>query len=151
MNCLDRTPIVWENNGNPTNILVTEEGLHIIDNTYNRISNKELAKKHVEKVRACAQEAKSGKLGHHAETVRNFLSRSTESRVKLSDSQMELVMNSLNEACEELGKNYKEIFDSAARETRDAFEKSKSSTKALLDEALNLDFCSECARAMVAS
>ena len=148
LNCLDRTPIVWDNKGNATNILVTDAGLNIIDNTYNRIGNKDLAKKHVNKVHACALEAKSGKIGSHAGVVRDFLSRSTASRVILNDDQLKLVFSSLHEACEEISKNYKELFDSAAKETRDAFEKTKSSTRALLDDSLQLDFCIECAKAM---
>jgi len=148
LNCLDRTPIVWENKGNPTNILVSDHGLNIIDNTYNRIGNKELAKKHIDKVRSCAEEAKSGKIGPHAETVRAFLSSSTDSRVNVSDEQLLKVMNALHEACEELAANHAEVFEAAAKETRQAFEKVKASSKLLLDECLNLDFCSECARAM---
>lgn len=149
LNCLDRIPVVWHNNGNPTNILFAENEVHIIDNTYNRMTSKELAKKHVDKVHACAVEAKSGKLGSHAEAVRNFFSNSTGGNVKLTDEQMKIIFHSLSEACDELGKNHKEIFAAAAKETRDAFEKTRSSTKALLDEALNLDFCTACAEALL--
>lgn len=149
LNCLDRTPIVWDTSGNPTNILVTDTGLNIIDNTYNRIGNKDLAKKHVEKVRACVKEAKSGVLGPHAEKIRSFLLISTDSKVNLNDDQLKIVFQSLREACDELGKNHKEIFEFAAKETRDAFEKTKSSSKALLDECLRLDFCSDCAQVMI--
>ena len=148
LNCLDRTPIIWENKGNPTNILVAETHLSVIDSTYNRIANKDLAKKHVEKVKACAEEAKNGELGPHAESIRRFLSNSTDSRVQLNDDQMKSIFKYFREACEELVKNHTDIFESAAKETREAFEKTKSSTKALLDEALKLDFCTECVLAM---
>jgi len=149
LNCLDRTPVVWDNGGNATNILVTDTAIHAIDNTYNRIDNKDLAKKHIDKVHACALEAKSGKIGPHAESIRKFVMKATSSRVNLDDAQLKIVFDALSEACDEISKNHKEIFESAARETREAFERVHSSSKAILDDCLRLDFCSQCAQAML--
>jgi hypothetical protein len=148
LNCLDRIPIIWNNNGNPTNLLVTDDEIHVIDSAYNRILHEDAAKERLEKVKECVREVKSCSLGEHAESVRKFLHDATGGRVSLDDGQLRQVFSALGKACDELAMNHESIFQSAAQETRDAFERSGCTEKVDLDETLQLDFCTECARAM---
>ena len=103
LNCFDRIPIVWSNNGNPSNIMFSATEVHIIDSAYNRVLDPKMAEVRAEKVRACVIEAKSGVLGEHAEIVRSFFENSTTEKIKLSDDQMKTIFKALYEACEELG------------------------------------------------
>lgn len=149
LNNLDRTPLIWRNKGNATNILVSEQGrLAVIDTTYNRIENEENASRHMEKIVACAKEAKSGVLGDRAEAMRAFFKDSAE--VELTDDQLKILFRSIHEACQDFAENHPTLFAEAAKETQDAFEKSmnKPDELANLKKSLNLDFCTRAAMAM---
>lgn len=151
LNCLDRIPVVWNNDGNPTNLLIATDthAVHVIDSAYNRVLHEESFKERMERIKAAVKEARSVKLGEHALKVRDFFSKATNGKVKLTDGQLTKMFFALAEACDELARNHKQLFETAARETRELFERAGCADKFDMDQCLDLDFCTEAARVML--
>jgi hypothetical protein len=153
LNNFDRIPIVWSNDGNPANLLLTDTELHLVDTSYNKIVDDEQVNKRMEKIRECLIEAKSGQAGVYSDRVRDFFERATLGKVRLNQGKLQIIMNALSEASLKLGKEYDNILRKAVADTRSAFRRCYQDDEdqkflALFDECIQLDYCNRCAVVM---
>jgi len=150
LNCLDRIPLIWSNDGNPTNLLIATDTheVHVIDSAYNRILNEDSSKERLDRIREAVQEARSERIGEYGERVRRFFAKATQGKVQLSDIQVVKLFHAMREGCEELLALQKQVFERAARETRAEFERIGLGAKFNLDSCLDLDFCTNAVQAM---
>ncbi|KAH9245002.1 hypothetical protein BASA81_017556 [Batrachochytrium salamandrivorans] len=143
LNCLDRTNVVWNHDGNPTNLLVGPTRLGVIDNTYNRIAEGELRTKHLDKIHQSSQTtAKLTVEGNeYIAAVGLFLTKSTAGRLVLSLQQLQQVVQAHHQTNIELTQIGLKVFKACQEDTQNKFEKSWGADKRqLIANSLQLDF-----------